>query len=99
MADKPGRDVAGEGVGGLKEIFYALTLQKPSAMLREEDKLTEALIQIIQSLPETKKEKIASEITKKAKPRANWARLFKSQKDKSVQPFFLNANDEKEWRW
>ena len=68
-------------------------------MLREEDKLTEALIQIIQSLPETKKEKIARKITKKAKPRANWARLFKSMKDKSVQPFFLNANDEKEWRW
>lgn len=49
-------------------------------MLREEDKLTETLIQIIQSLPETKKEKIARTITKKTKPRANWAKLFKLQK-------------------
>jgi len=36
-------------------------------MLREDDKLTEALIQIIQSLPETKKEKIARNIMRKRK--------------------------------
>ena len=35
----------------------------------------------------------------KAKPRANWARMFKSESDEDVQPFFLNANDEKEWQW
>ncbi|MDZ4847556.1 MAG: hypothetical protein SH857_18630 [Chitinophagales bacterium] len=68
-------------------------------MLRENDKLTEALIQIIQSLPETKQEKIARKITRKAKPRSKWAKMFKSQSDKEAQPFFLNANDEKEWRW
>ena len=36
-------------------------------MLKENDKLTDALIQIIQSLPEAKREKIARNITGKSK--------------------------------
>ncbi len=36
---------------------------------------------------------------KKTNPRFNWAKLFKKAGNGETLPFFLNANDEKEWRW
>lgn len=51
-------------------------------MLKDDDKLTEALIQIIQALPETKREKIAKNISSKSKLKLKPKRKPRSKKDK-----------------
>jgi hypothetical protein len=54
-------------------------------MLKEEDKLTEALIQIIQSLPETKREKIARNIAGKSKLKLKPKRKIRAAKGKKQE--------------
>ncbi len=51
-------------------------------MLKENDKLTETLIQIIQSLPETKREKIARNITGKRQVKSKPKRKIRAKKEK-----------------
>ncbi|MDZ4845533.1 MAG: hypothetical protein SH857_08290 [Chitinophagales bacterium] len=54
-------------------------------MLRESDKLTDTLIQIIQSLSETKRKKIARNITGKSKLKSKAKRKIRDKKDKFKQ--------------
>ena len=51
-------------------------------MLKESDKLTDTLIQIIQALPETKREKIARNITGRLKLKSISIRKVKGNKHK-----------------
>ncbi|MDZ4844312.1 MAG: hypothetical protein SH857_02055 [Chitinophagales bacterium] len=55
-------------------------------MLKESDKLTDTLIQIIQSLPETKKEKIARNIFGRKKHKSKINKAASGQK-KKMQDF------------
>ncbi len=50
-------------------------------MLKESDKLTDTLIQIIQALPETNREKIARNIIGKSKSKAKPKRKVRTKKD------------------
>lgn len=51
-------------------------------MLKESDKLTDALIQIIQSLPETKREKIARKIVVRTTRKKKISKAATGQKKK-----------------
>lgn len=63
-------------------------------MLKEEDKLTDALIQFIQALPETKREKIARKITPKKKGKASAKKKTskKTKVEKLVEHFGTLGN-------